>query len=176
MDLSAQTFLKGYDRNRLRRGSLSTSGDGPLLFREAGHTIKDYFVYDTKGSLYPNIPFVVSGAVARRQTRAHDSDVRHRNWRRHNCGQSSLNPCWGLPRCVFAVRPRRTNDRQMMALGAAGGGKGMRPVLVDSWLESKFEDGKSAAKVDPIKRSRANLRADTSNSAFVQRNTYAKHL
>lgn len=64
----------------------------------------------------------------------------------------------------------------MMALGAAGDGKGMRPVLVDSWLESKFEDGKSAAKVDPIKRSRANLRADTSNSAFVQRNTYAKHL
>jgi hypothetical protein len=129
VDLSAQTFLKGYDRNRLRRGSPSISGDGPLLFREASHTIKDYFVYDTKGSLYPNIPFVVSGAVARRQTRAHDSDVRHRNWRRHNCGQSSLNPCWGLPRCVFAVRPRRTNDRQMMALGAAGGGKGIRPVL-----------------------------------------------
>lgn len=50
-----------------------------------------------------------------------------------------------------AERARNSNDCQVMALGARVVGEEYGKRLVDTWLESDFEGGKSAAKVERIK-------------------------
>lgn len=50
-----------------------------------------------------------------------------------------------------AQRARKSNDYQIMALGARVVGEELVKTLVDTGLESSFEGGKSAAKVERIK-------------------------
>jgi ribose 5-phosphate isomerase B len=53
---------------------------------------------------------------------------------------------------VYATqRARKSNDCQIMALGARVVGEELAKALVDTWLESSFEGGKSAEKVERIK-------------------------
>ena len=50
-----------------------------------------------------------------------------------------------------AERARKSNDCQVMALGARVVGEEYAKSLVDTWLKSDFEGGKSSAKVERIK-------------------------
>jgi ribose 5-phosphate isomerase B len=50
-----------------------------------------------------------------------------------------------------AERSRKSNDCQVMALGARVVGEEYAKSLVDTWLKSDFEGGKSAAKVERMK-------------------------
>ena len=50
-----------------------------------------------------------------------------------------------------AERARKSNDCQVMALGARVVGEEYAKRLVDTWMESDFEGGKSSAKVERIK-------------------------
>ena len=50
-----------------------------------------------------------------------------------------------------AQRARKSNDCQIMALGARVVGEELAKTLVDTWLDSSFEGGKSAEKVERIK-------------------------
>ena len=56
-----------------------------------------------------------------------------------------------------AERARKSNDCQVMALGARVVGEEYAKRLVDTWLESDFEGGKSAAKVERIKEIESEL-------------------
>ena len=50
-----------------------------------------------------------------------------------------------------AERARKSNDCQVMALGARVIGEEYAKSLVDTWLKSDFEGGKSTAKVERMK-------------------------
>jgi ribose 5-phosphate isomerase B len=116
-----------------------------------GHTVKDYGVYDTEPSLYPNIALEVSNAVADGQ---HERAILM-------CGTGigmaiTANKVPGIRAavchdCYSAERARKSNDCQVMALGARVVGEEYAKRLVDTWLDCDFEGGKSAAKVERIK-------------------------
>ena len=58
-----------------------------------------------------------------------------------------------------AERARKSNDCQVMALGARVVGEEYAKSLVDTWLKSDFEGGKSSAKVERIKEIEQELSA-----------------
>jgi ribose 5-phosphate isomerase B len=49
-----------------------------------------------------------------------------------------------------AERARKSNDAQILCLGALVVGKGLAAALVERWLESEFAGGQSARKVSKI--------------------------
>lgn len=49
-----------------------------------------------------------------------------------------------------AERARKSNNAQIMTLGARVVGSELALMLVDSWINAEFEAGRSAAKVDRI--------------------------
>lgn len=51
-----------------------------------------------------------------------------------------------------AERARKSNDAQVMTLGAQVTGTELAKKLVDAWLESEFEGGRSLSKVEKIKQ------------------------
>jgi ribose 5-phosphate isomerase B len=116
-----------------------------------GHRVKDYGVYSTEPSLYPNIALEVSNAVADGQ---HERAILM-------CGTGigmaiTANKVPGIRAAVChdvysAERARKSNDCQVMALGARVVGEEYAKRLVDTWLDCDFEGGKSAAKVERIK-------------------------
>jgi ribose 5-phosphate isomerase B len=116
-----------------------------------GHTVKDYGVYNTEPSLYPNIALEVSSAVAGGK---HERAILM-------CGTGigmaiTANKVPGIRAAVChdvysTERARKSNDCQVMALGARVVGEEYAKSLVDTWLKSDFEGGKSAAKVERIK-------------------------
>ena len=116
-----------------------------------GHTVKDYGVYNTEPSLYPNIALQVSSAVAEGK---HERAILM-------CGTGigmaiTANKVPGIRAAVChdvysTERARKSNDCQVMALGARVVGEEYAKSLVDTWLKSDFEGGKSAAKVERIK-------------------------
>lgn len=116
-----------------------------------GHSVKDYGVYNTEPSLYPNIALEVSNAVAGGQ---HERAILM-------CGTGigmaiTANKVPGIRAAVChdvysAERARKSNDCQVMALGARVVGEEYAKRLVETWLDCDFEGGKSAAKVDRIK-------------------------
>jgi ribose 5-phosphate isomerase B len=116
-----------------------------------GHTVKDYGVYNTEPSLYPNIALEVSSAVAEGK---HQRGILM-------CGTGigmaiTANKVPGIRAAVChdvysAERARKSNDCQVMALGARVVGEEYAKSLVDTWLKSDFEGGKSTAKVERMK-------------------------
>jgi ribose 5-phosphate isomerase B len=116
-----------------------------------GHTVKDYGVHNTEPSLYPDIALEVSSAVA---------DGKHERGILM-CGTGigmaiTANKVPGIRAAVChdaysAERSRKSNDCQVMALGARVVGEEYAKSLVDTWLKSDFEGGKSAAKVERMK-------------------------
>jgi ribose 5-phosphate isomerase B len=116
-----------------------------------GHSVKDYGVYNTEPSLYPNIALQVSSAVAEGK---HEQAILM-------CGTGigmaiTANKVPGIRAAVChdvysTERARKSNDCQVMALGARVVGEEYAKSLVDAWLKSNFEGGKSAAKVERIK-------------------------
>ena len=116
-----------------------------------GHAVKDYGVYNTEPSLYPNIALEVSSAVA---------DGKHQR-AILMCGTGigmaiTANKVPGIRAAVChdvysAERARKSNDCQVMALGARVVGEEYAKSLVDTWLRSDFEGGKSTAKVERMK-------------------------
>ena len=116
-----------------------------------GHTVKDYGVYNTEPSLYPNIALEVSSAVAEGK---HERAILM-------CGTGigmaiTANKVPGIRAAVChdvysAERARKSNDCQVMALGARVVGEEYAKSLVDTWLKADFEGGKSTAKVERMK-------------------------
>ena len=116
-----------------------------------GLGVEDFGVYNTDPSLYPDIAEKVARSVA---------DGKNAQGILM-CGTGigvtiTANKVPGVRAAVChdvysAQRARKSNDCQIMALGARVVGEDLAKTLVDTWLESSFEGGKSAAKVERIK-------------------------
>ena len=116
-----------------------------------GLAVEDFGVYNTDPSLYPDIAEKVARSVAEGK---HPQAILM-------CGTGigmaiTANKVPGVRAAVChdvysTQRARKSNDCQIMALGARVIGEELAKALVDTWLESSFEGGKSAEKVERIK-------------------------
>ncbi len=116
-----------------------------------GLSVRDYGVYDTSPSLYPDKAAEVAGAVA---AGWHERAILM-------CGTGigmciTANKVPGIRAAVChdqysAERARKSNDCQIMALGSRVIGEELAKSLVDTWLDSDFQGGGSTAKVEKIK-------------------------
>ena len=112
--------------------------------------VTDYGVYDTKPVLYPDIAVKVAQAIA---------DGKHERGILI-CGTGigmaiTANKVSGVRAAVChdpysAERARKSNDAQIMALGARIIGEELAKLLVTVWLHSEFQGGGSTSKIARI--------------------------
>jgi ribose 5-phosphate isomerase B len=116
-----------------------------------GITVKDYGVFTSDPMLYPDIALEVAQAVA---------DGKHERGILM-CGTGigvciTANKVPGIRAAVChdiysAERSRMSNDCQIMTLGSRVIGSELAKSLVDVWLRSEFQAGRSGPKVERIK-------------------------
>jgi ribose 5-phosphate isomerase B len=116
-----------------------------------GITVRDYGVFSDDPMLYPDIALEVAQAVA---------DGKHER-AILMCGTGigvciTANKVPGIRAAVChdiysAERSRMSNDCQIMTLGSRVIGAELAKLLVDVWLRSEFQAGRSGPKVDRIK-------------------------
>jgi ribose 5-phosphate isomerase B len=119
--------------------------------KERGIPVHDYGVYSTDPALYPDIALVVANAVVQGE---HDRGILM-------CGTGigvsiTANKVPGIRAAVChdpysAERSRKSNDCQIMTLGARVVADELAKQLVDIWLTADFQGGRSALKVERIK-------------------------
>lgn len=117
---------------------------------EAGHEVTDYGCYDAKPVDYPDIAYPVAVDVAAGK---HDRGILV-------CGTGigmaiTANKVPGVRAAVChdpysAQRARKSNNAQVMTLGARVIGSELAKTLVAIWLESEFAGGNSTRKVGKI--------------------------
>ena len=115
-----------------------------------GHAVKDYGVFDTQPVLYPDIALQVAQGVAAGE---HARGILI-------CGTGigmaiTANKVPGIRAAVChdpysAERSRRSNDCQIMTLGARVIGEELAKAMVKVWLEAEFQGGRSTPKVERI--------------------------
>lgn len=115
-----------------------------------GFEVEDYGVYDTAPVLYPDIAVKVSKAIAEGK---HERGILL-------CGTGigmaiAANKVPGIRAAVChdpfsAERSRKSNNAQIMTLGARVVGEELAKSLVLIWLDSEFQGGGSTSKVDKI--------------------------
>lgn len=116
-----------------------------------GVTLDDFGTFDGAAVLYPNIAFAVGEQVAAgKYGRAILL-----------CGTGigmaiSANKVPGVraAQChdvYSAGRARKSNDAQIITLGARVVGVELAKTIVDAWLAAEFEGGRSQAKIERIK-------------------------
>ena len=86
-----------------------------------------------------------------RQARARYPHVRHGNWHGHHRQQGAGNPGRCVSRRLFRRESAQEQRLPGHGLGARVVGEEDAKSLVDTWLKSDFEGGKSAAKVERMK-------------------------
>jgi ribose 5-phosphate isomerase B len=116
----------------------------------AGHRVTDFGTHDAKPVLYPDIAFAVAERVAAGD---HERAVLL-------CGTGigmaiSANKVSGIraAQChdtYSAERASRSNDAQIITLGARVVGPELAKAIVDMWLRSRFDGGRSQPKIDAI--------------------------
>jgi ribose 5-phosphate isomerase B len=116
-----------------------------------GYPVKDYGVYNTEPSLYPDIALEVASAVVEGK---HERAILM-------CGTGigmaiTANKVPGIRAAVChdvysAERSRKSNDCQVMALGSRVVGEELAKSLTETWLNSDFLGGSSTAKVERMK-------------------------
>lgn len=117
---------------------------------DAGHDVTDFGTHDGKPVLYPNIAFALAEDVAR------GTFPRGLLLCGTGIGMAiSANKVPGIraAQChdtYSAERASRSNDAQIMTIGARVVGPELAKAIVDSWLNSTFDGGRSQPKVDLI--------------------------
>ena len=117
---------------------------------ESGYNVDDFGTHENKPVLYPDIAFAVAKSIA---------DGKHERGILL-CGTGigmaiSANKVFGIRAAVChdpfsAERARKSNNAQIMALGARIIGVELAKLLVDIWLNSEFEGGGSIEKIERI--------------------------
>lgn len=121
------------------------------VVREAGHEVEDFGTFDARPVLYPDIAFAVGESI-----------VAGRNERGLLlCGTGigmaiSANKVAGIRAAqahdtYSAERARKSNDAQIVTIGARVVGPELAKSIVWAWLAADFEGGRSNAKVEAIK-------------------------
>lgn len=118
--------------------------------RDAGHEVADYGTHEGKPVLYPDIAFAVAEDIA---SGKHARGVLL-------CGTGigmaiSANKVPGVRAAqahdtYSAERARKSNDAQIITMGARVVGPELAKSILAAWLASEYEGGRSAAKVDRI--------------------------
>ena len=117
---------------------------------ELGHDVADYGVYNENPVLYPDIAVKVAQAIA---------DGKHeRGILICGTGIGMAIAANKVPNIRAAVchdpysteRARKSNNAQIMTMGARIIGIELAKFLVSTWLDSEFEGGRSKMKVDKI--------------------------
>jgi ribose 5-phosphate isomerase B len=116
----------------------------------AGHQVTDYGTFDAKPVLYPDVAFSVAEKVA----------AGHHERALLLCGTGigmaiSANKVAGIraAQChdtYSAERASRSNDAQIITIGARVVGPELAKAIVDAWVNSSFDGGRSQPKVDLI--------------------------
>ena len=119
--------------------------------KELGQDVQDYGVHNTDPVLYPDVAATVAKAVA---DHAHDRAILI-------CGTGigmsiTANKVPGVRAAqahdtYSAERARKSNDAQVLCMGARVVGPELAKSIVKAWLDSEFQGGGSTAKVDRIK-------------------------
>lgn len=119
---------------------------------DAGHDVTDFGTHDGAPVLYPNIAFALAEQVAQGE---YPRGILL-------CGTGigmaiSANKVPGIraAQChdtYSAERASRSNDAQIITIGARVVGPELAKVIVDAWLNSSFDGGRSQPKVDLISR------------------------
>jgi ribose 5-phosphate isomerase B len=117
---------------------------------QAGHDVTDFGTHDAQPVLYPDVAFAVAEQVA---SGAFERAVLL-------CGTGigmaiSANKVRGIraAQChdtYSAERASRSNDAQIITMGARVIGPELAKSIVNSWLHSSFDGGGSQPKVDLI--------------------------
>jgi ribose 5-phosphate isomerase B len=125
---------------------------------EQGHDVTDFGTHDGKPVLYPDVAIAVAERVAQGE---YPRAVLL-------CGTGigmaiSANKVTGIraAQChdtYSAERAARSNDAQIVTIGARVVGPELAKAIVDSWLRSTFDGGRSAPKVQRITDYEAKLR------------------
>ena len=115
-----------------------------------GNSVKDYGVYDTNPVLYPEIAVKVAKDIAEGK---HERGILI-------CGTGigmaiTANKVPGIRAAVChdpysAERARKSNNAQIMTLGARVVGEELAKNLVAIWLKSEFQGGGSTEKIERI--------------------------
>jgi len=115
-----------------------------------GHAVKDYGTHDGQAVLYPEIAIAVAEAIARGD---HARGVLL-------CGTGigmamAANKVCGIRAAqthdtYSAERASRSNDAQIITLGARVIGAELAKMIVDRFLASSFDGGRSLPKVEAI--------------------------
>ncbi len=117
---------------------------------DAGHEVTDFGTFDAQPVLYPDIAFAVAEQVA--------AGVHERGLLLCGTGIGmaiSANKVKGIraAQChdtYSAERASRSNDAQIITIGARVVGPELAKAIVDAWLKSSFDGGRSQPKVDLI--------------------------
>ena len=121
------------------------------LLRAEGHAVEDFGTFEARPVLYPDIAFAAAGSIAA-----------GRNERGVLlCGTGigmaiSANKVPGIRAAqahdpYSAERARKSNDAQIVTLGARVVGPELAKSIIRAWLSADFEGGGSRAKVEAIK-------------------------
>jgi ribose 5-phosphate isomerase B len=112
--------------------------------------VTDYGVYDTRPSLYPDIAVKVAVAISEGK---HERGILM-------CGTGlgmaiTANKVPGIRAATChdtysAERARKSNNAQILTMGARVIGPELAKTVVDAWLKSEFEGGGSTEKVERI--------------------------
>lgn len=117
---------------------------------DAGHEVTDFGTHDAQPVLYPDVAFAVAEQVAQG---TYERALLL-------CGTGigmaiSANKVRGIraAQChdtYSAERASRSNDAQIITIGARVVGPELAKAIVDAWLASRFDGGRSQPKVDII--------------------------
>jgi len=115
-----------------------------------GHTVQDYGTHDHQPVLYPDIGIALAEAIARGE---HERGILL-------CGTGigmaiAANKVNGIRAAqthdtYSAERASRSNNAHIITLGARVVGVELAKAIVDSFITSSFDGGRSAAKVEAI--------------------------
>jgi ribose 5-phosphate isomerase B len=119
--------------------------------RSRGLPVEDYGVHNTDPILYPDIALTVAQAIS---SGKHDRGILLCGTGIGVCITANKVPGIRAATChdaYSAERSRKSNDCQIMTMGARVVGDELAKQLVDIWLEADFQGGRSTAKVERIK-------------------------
>ncbi len=121
------------------------------VLQEGGHAVEDFGTFDMKPVLYPDIAFAAAQSIAEGRN---DRAVLL-------CGTGigmaiSANKVPGIraAQChdtYSAERARKSNDAQVITMGARVIGPELAKTILQAWLVSEFEPERSGPKVARIK-------------------------
>ena len=117
---------------------------------DAGHEVTDFGTHDAQPVLYPDVAFAVAEQVA--------AGTFERALLLCGTGIGmaiSANKVKGIRAAqshdtYSAERASRSNDAQIITIGARVVGPELAKAIVDTWLRASFDGGRSQPKVDMI--------------------------